>query len=113
MQRRDKPLEGAPDVLRQPEAAVDFKADEAVQRAPDHPGGVDRLVATQAIAAQGGEHGLHRLLARGQMPGVLGVGHALGKRVTARVGQRILTVGVGKELQRILPDRPAIAVERA
>ena len=55
--------------MQEPEAAVDLEADEAMQRAPRHHGGVDRLIAAQPVAAQRREDGFHRVSGCRQVPG--------------------------------------------
>ena len=69
MQCPDKSLEGASNVLRQPETAVDLETDEAVKCAPCHSGGIDCCVPNQPVAAKCGDDSLHRELSRGQVLG--------------------------------------------
>jgi len=113
MQRPDKALEGASDILRQPETAVDLETDEAAKHAASHPGGVDRLVTIEPVAPKRGDDGLNRKLSRCHVLRILGVGHALGQRVAPREGQRIVPISAGRDRTASAPDRPAMAVEKA
>ena len=95
VQRRDTAFEGALDILREGETTVDLENDEAVKRAPRHPGRVYRLVTAQPIATKRSQHGLHCPFASRQMLRILRVWDALGQRVAAGMRQRIVTICMG------------------
>ena len=104
MQGGHEPREGLVEIELQPKAATRLERDKPMERRPDDPDGMGRVITREAVPTQGGKDGVDRLAGR------LGVNAerrgALNCRVHAGMIGREGAIRVGDRGERLLSGPP-------